>query len=319
LVTCIKEREAMKCLAIVSAGLGNIVETTPMLVALESVVDKLDILLLSNWPDVDKLLPWDCINTLSNDNDYDVIVGAWWAKECQIITSAKHFGKKTVVPRLNVLEWSEVECNMDVARQLGFTGITPPPKLNEVGKSLVEGEYVVLSSGYQKSTSHVIWKNKSWPHWKQLATMFKDKGIRTVIVGTTEECEDWHKDIIDYDLCGKTSTVELAATLRGAQAVIGCDNGPAHVADAYGVPVVALFGPGSTIKNTYYQGRVIFMPNSVVPCRPCHHNLGQMANCKNNLCMKLITTKQVFDVYLKEIENRKSNKPDTTTVASVIV
>jgi ADP-heptose:LPS heptosyltransferase len=45
------------------------------------------------------------------------------------------------------------------------------------------------------------------------------------------------------DLSGRTDLAELAAVLRGAEAVVVGNTGPAHLAAAVGTPVVSLFAP----------------------------------------------------------------------------
>ena len=293
----------MKCFALVTAGLGNIVETTPMLAALETISDNLDVGIQGNWPGIEKLLPWNYVSEYRSDK-YDVLVGSWWARQNPFLRMEKQKGKKVLLPRLNVIEFSEIDCNLDIARQLGYSGEIPATRLQIVGESPIKEKYIVLAPGFQKSTNYVNWNCKSWPHWKELAEMLKDCGHKLAFVGTANECEEWHKDVVDYDLCGKTDLITLAATMRCASGVIGVDNGPCHVADAYGVPVVALFGPGSTIKNAYNTAKVMFAPTDAVPCRPCQFDMARMSNCKDNKCMQLIKPKQVRDVFLNEIKNK---------------
>jgi lipopolysaccharide heptosyltransferase II len=70
------------------------------------------------------------------------------------------------------------------------------------------------------------------------------------------------------DLCGRTSTGELAAVLEGADLVITNDTGPMHLAAAVGTPTVAIFGSTSpTWTAPYGEGhRVLHEPP---PCNPC--------------------------------------------------
>jgi heptosyltransferase-2/heptosyltransferase-3 len=182
----------------------------------------------------------------------------------------------------------------------------PELKISEVGESAVDGKYIVLSGGFQKAANHANWKNKAWPHWKQCAQLLKERGHRLVTVGVKEECEPWHKELIDFDLCGKTDLVTLAATIRKAAGMIACDNGPAHIADAYKVKTVVLFGPTSLLKNRYFNTRIMFAPQSVVQCRPCQHNIEQMSTCNNAVCMLNIHPEQVVDVLEYEMNPEQS-------------
>ena len=54
---------------------------------------------------------------------------------------------------------------------------------------------------------------------------------------------------------------EMMALLRGAELVIAADSGPLHLANAFGTPVVGLYGPTSPDRNGPYGGRDIVVRN----------------------------------------------------------
>ena len=286
-----------RVLTILSAGLGNIIEATPMIAAIESMGHDIVVALNSNWPDVEKLLPWpagDLAKGIDTSGCAMVALSFWASRYSLPETTPAGEKIKVYRTRLSATEFSEVECNMDVVRQLGYCGETPPPKLKEpdVPNPVEYSRYAVVAPGFQKATTHADWRNKAYPRWNEVLELLD---IPTVVVGTEDENEDWCERA-ELNLCGKTDILQLAKVLHDASVVIACDNGPAHLADAYQVPTVVLFGPTSTLKNAYYQAKIVFMPVYDVPCRPCQFDIEKMTSCRDNICMKSIDPKQVVDV-----------------------
>jgi heptosyltransferase-2 len=85
---------------------------------------------------------------------------------------------------------------------------------------------------------------------------------------------------------GSTDLPGLAALVAACDLLLCHDSGPMHLAAGFGVPMVALFGPGNVTKFRPFheQHRVAWQP---VPCNPCRIQF--MGECPNNLCMKRLT------------------------------
>lgn len=79
----------------------------------------------------------------------------------------------------------------------------------------------------------------------ELVRTLVDAGHRVVVTGGPDEAALTAQVAggLAVDLGGGTELAELAATVAGAAAVIVGNTGPAHLAAAYGVPVVSLFAP----------------------------------------------------------------------------
>jgi heptosyltransferase-2 len=58
------------------------------------------------------------------------------------------------------------------------------------------------------------------------------------------------------------------ACVRRAQCLVSTDSGPRHIGAAFGVPVVAIFGPTSPAWSETYYGREVKVRREV-PCGPC--------------------------------------------------
>ncbi len=98
-------------------------------------------------------------------------------------------------------------------------------------------------------------------------------------------------------LSGKTSIRELMCILRRCNLLITNDTGPMHLAQALGVPVVAIFGstdPEATCPSGGEQTLVC----TKVRCAPC-----LLRACPiDHRCMTGVSTDQVMSAVMKQIE-----------------
>ena len=92
---------------------------------------------------------------------------------------------------------------------------------------------------------------RRWPaeRFGAVARRLAADGSKVVVTGTPDEMSAAAVVVgsgglpPESDLCGELDVVELAALVANARLVICGDTGVAHLASAYGVPSVLLFGP----------------------------------------------------------------------------
>ena len=140
--------------------------------------------------------------------------------------------------------------------------------------ALEAGGYFVFAPGAEFGPA------KRWPaiHFRELARLLDRPAV---LLGSGKEaalCEEISaagpgKCI---NLAGKTSLAEAFALIAGAKAVISNDSGLMHVAAAFGVPQVALFGSSSPLHTPPLndRARVLWLkqdPGYQPPldCSPC--------------------------------------------------
>lgn len=92
--------------------------------------------------------------------------------------------------------------------------------------------------------------------------------------GEREICDEiglvLDKNGISYlNLCGKTSIPELASYIAGLRLFITNDSGPMHIAAAFKVPTVALFGPTNFSRTSPYNNPNARLAHLNLPCMPC--------------------------------------------------
>jgi heptosyltransferase II len=123
----------------------------------------------------------------------------------------------------------------------------PPQQVDEVlhRQGLARGSYVVIAPGAEYGPA------KRWPHFGALAQLL-DRPV--VLLGSGKEaelCEAIRAQAPDRcrNLAGQTTLMEAFALIAGAGHVVSNDSGLMHVAAAFGVPQVALFGSSSPLHT----------------------------------------------------------------------
>jgi heptosyltransferase-2 len=137
---------------------------------------------------------------------------------------------------------------------------------------LQRGGYVVIAPGAEYGPA------KRWPHFGPFAALV-DQPV--LLLGSAKEadlCEAIAGQAPQQcrNLAGKTSLLEAFALTAGAGHVVSNDSGLMHVAAAFGVPQVALFGSSSPLHTPPLNERaqVVWLkqdPEYLPPldCSPC--------------------------------------------------
>jgi heptosyltransferase-2/heptosyltransferase-3 len=90
---------------------------------------------------------------------------------------------------------------------------------------------------------------KLWPveRWAAVADRIVSLGYSIVLTGSESELQLLRRIVssasASHSLGGQTTIGELAAVFEQAQAVLGVDSGPLHLAVATGTPTIHLYGP----------------------------------------------------------------------------
>jgi heptosyltransferase II len=149
--------------------------------------------------------------------------------------------------------------------------------LREAGRGRLEGAWIGVAPGSANGTA------KRWPAERfaeATALAARDLGARVALFGSADERELCARvaglvegrGIGARSFAGHTDLqgfLELAAACRG---MLANDSGSLHVADALGVPTIAVFGPTSPVATgpTGPRSRIVRVE---VDCAPCllHH------------------------------------------------
>lgn len=97
-------------------------------------------------------------------------------------------------------------------------------------------------------------------------------------------------------LSGKTSLRELMVVIKRCRLFLTNDTGPMHIASAFGVPLVAIFGPTDHLATSPF-GANHAMVRKPVTCSPC-----LLRACPiDHRCMTNISVEQVVQVCLEQL------------------
>jgi len=144
-----------------------------------------------------------------------------------------------------------------------------------------------------------------------LAGKLAEQKFRVVIVGGSEDSDTGETitesvpDVIN--LAGKTSLLETASILKGADLLVSGDSGVLHIGVGLGIPTVSLFGPGIAAKWAP-QGTSHRVINLDLPCSPCTR-FGTTPLCLFGAkCLHDISVSTVFSAAqeLLKINSKKS-------------
>ena len=158
---------------------------------------------------------------------------------------------------------------------------------------LARGGYVVMAPGAEYGPA------KRWPHFGDLAQLLD---LPVLLLGSGKEsqlCEQIRLQAPELcrNLAGKTSLLDAFALISAAAHVVSNDSGLMHVAAAFGVPQVALFGSSSPLHTPPLNARaqVVWLkqdPGYVPPldCSPCFQRECPLGHFR---CLNDVTAERV--------------------------
>ena len=168
---------------------------------------------------------------------------------------------------------------------------------NRVRDSLAlgTGPYWVLAPGAEYGPA------KCWPaaHYAELATrLHRTDGAPVLLLGSAKEaelCESIarHASGACRVLAGRTSLAHAMALISGATGVVSNDSGLMHVAAAFGVPQVAVFGSTSPLHTPPLnpRARVIWLKQELqLDCSPCFERVCRFGHTR---CLGGISAQRV--------------------------
>ena len=100
------------------------------------------------------------------------------------------------------------------------------------------------------------------------------------------------------NLAGKTTIKELCSHIGGCSLFITNDSGPMHVAAAYQVPTVAIFGPTKYKETSQWKNKKSKIVRHEMECSPC---MKRECPLGHHECMKNITASEVVEA-VKELD-----------------
>ena len=157
-------------------------------------------------------------------------------------------------------------------------------KFNSTLRKFRLENYICLSPGS-------MWETKRWParYYAEVADELS-RNFNVVLIGsksdipTCNAVESIAKSRM-INTCGRTSIKDLFAVVKGSRLLISNDSAPVHVASAFNVPTVAIFGPTVPDFGFYPYRNGIVAQLEGLDCRPCSIHGGRNCPKGNFKCM----------------------------------
>ncbi len=105
------------------------------------------------------------------------------------------------------------------------------------------------------------------------------------------------------NLAGKTSIPQLCSLIGGLDLFITGDSGPMHVAAAYQIPTVALFGPTKYKETSQWMSQKSEIVRHDLECAPC---MKRTCPIKTHECMKSIEASEVTEAARRVLRESKN-------------
>ncbi|GAA4096997.1 glycosyltransferase family 9 protein [Mucilaginibacter panaciglaebae] len=123
------------------------------------------------------------------------------------------------------------------------------------------------------------------------------------IIYVEELLQNTHSPNRIENYTGKTTLYTLANLIASARVLLSTDSGPAHLGNALGIPVIALFGAGNE-QNTapYNKSHLTVLRSGRLECEPCVRNECKLYGIPK--CMQLLDDARIVNalsLYLKHV------------------
>ncbi len=242
----------------------------------------------------------------------------WLARVPQRIGFSRSQGKfflTHVVP----FEWGthDAERNMKLLSVIGISGVKPElslpddkndPLLDDflsAHKIPSRGNWIGMNPGS-------VWRTKRWlpERFAEVADkLIEETGSTLILFGgraDQEAVDKTYQNIKRKDktvnLCAQTDLKTLTRMIKRCALFLTNDSGPMHIACAYKVPVVAIFGPTTKELGFFPYGDQSAVVQVDLECRPCALHGGNRCPLEHFECMKKITSDMVVSACRKYLK-----------------
>lgn len=273
---------AKKILFATGEGIGNVVQTIPVIRTLNEVLGfEIDLWHAFGSFYIPKIIPYvrkwvvgGEINKV-NFSKYKGVVSTFWSRNHIKKISLKLMNNPTPLST----ERSEVDCYMDIARDLGaekflWTGVCEYKPSNKYYD-------FAIHNGYNPSGS-ANWQIKSYPHYNVVANLLQVSGHSVCSLGKPSEYIPATHNETGHDL------LTTLGILKNCKMFIGNDSGLYHCANALEVPNIVIFTATSVEKN--YDARFhrfsTILGRDDLECRPCQAKRG-WKTCTDWKCQQI--------------------------------
>ena len=146
--------------------------------------------------------------------------------------------------------------------------------------------------------------SKQWPveHYASLINLLRQQGINVCLLGSPKDTEvgDKIESLCSqpiYNLCGKTSLLDVIDILAACKVAVSNDSGLMHIAAAVDTPVVAMYGATTPSYTPPIQVKAKSFYVKLA-CSPCWQRTCQYHHYR---CLKDIMPQDVFSAVISRL------------------
>ena len=161
--------------------------------------------------------------------------------------------------------------------------LRPYLKLSSDIKENQHDKHIVIHPFASKNT-------KIWPYFTELASILVDNGFMVTFVGDGNIEMPAHV----INKTGKISLSALNEIISSATCFVTTDSGPLHIATAFNIPTIAIFGPSTKELGFYPEFKNVKVIEYIgLKCRPCHIHGTYQCPKKHFKCMRDIGVEEI--------------------------
>jgi heptosyltransferase II len=301
----------MKILIELPTWLGDSIMTTPAIENLIKHYGDVNISLmgsflstevLKNHPKISKVYVLDknyfnLYNSIKSFSKFDLFLsfrGSFRSKFIKLFISSK---KKYQFDKNKFLEGHQVEKYNNFINSALNIHSTPGKLKLEPQKRIRKFKNKLLGINPGASYGNA----KRWYPDKYAAVAYDlSSNYDIVILGGKEEIEiasDIQKYLVKkgitnfQNLAGQTNIDELIMQIANLDLLITGDSGPMHLAAAYQIPTVSIFGPTNDVETSQWINERNIIVKKDLNCQPC---MKRVCPLKHHKCMKSIDSREVL-------------------------
>ena len=299
----------MKVLIELPTWLGDCVMTTPSLsnivnseqgINISLIGSKVSVDCLKNFPKVDSslYLTRDILLDIKNIQSlgcFDYFISYRSSIRSRLLSFFVKAKKKVNFSKGKYKTGHQVEKYSDFINN--FFNVNKPPKdlvLFNTGKSRINTKLKKI--GINPGAAYGSAKRWTKDGFIEVISILAEKN-KVIIFGSEDE-QSFLSDFSNYknlrnisDLTGKTNIFELINEIADLDLFITGDSGPMHIAAAFKVPTVSIFGPTKHSETSQWKNEKSVIIKENLDCQPC---MRRECPLKHHNCMELIKSEKVI-------------------------
>lgn len=164
-----------------------------------------------------------------------------------------------------------------------------------------EAEFPDYDIGFHSGSKAGRWVTKRWPHFRELAEALPGKKI-AVVGGPADPIIEWPSNCTDYTQ--KLAIADTAAVIKRCKLFVANDSGILHLANALGIPTIAVWGWTGIKKNRPHNPgcTIVELGLGCQPCFRTRHSMSCPSGKGNVDCLRDLTPTVVREHMLRVLE-----------------